>query len=144
MLYLFRQTYGRNLHQMLPCSALLSAYHISAYKWHTDSYFCGYLWFSRWIVECFKLNLILHIYDPSSLNSKMLIVVNCNIAVIQMRFRAFNSSLIHCYIPIIHFATILSHTMLTVVPKFAHQKTETNHQKLCKHFFNVFHSKSQR
>ena len=62
----------------------------------------------------------------------------------QIHFRAFNSSLIHCYIPIIHFATILSHTMLTVVPDLAHQKTETNHQKLSRHFLNVFHSESQR
>ena len=28
MLYLFKQTYGKNLHQMLPCSALLTSYHI--------------------------------------------------------------------------------------------------------------------
>ena len=113
-------------------------------QWHTDSYFCGYLWFSRWIVFN-VLNLIwFYIFMiPQVWILKCSLWLSTVLHSFQMRFRAFNSGLIYCYIPILpyigtfcyHFVAYHAHCGTMVRPS----KTETVRKET---FLNVFHSES--
>ena len=146
MLCLFKQTHGKT---SIKCSTLLSSYLVlsdnlwlpgrmqyfvraNGIQTHISAVIYGSL---DELLNVLNLIWFYIFMIPQVWILKCSLWLTTVLQPFQMQFRAFNSSLIHCYIPIIHFATILSHTMLTVVPVFAHRKTETNHQKLFRNFF---------